>query len=74
MGEQEWRKVVKMKIKTKIGILLMATFLSFFQFNAIATCSCCMDILKIGKKAGYEIIANVLAMEAKAISTIPYKF
>jgi len=63
-----------MKIKTKIGILLTATFLSLLVFNAIATCSCCVDMLKIGKKAGNEIIANVLAMEAETVSNLSYEF
>jgi len=54
-----------MNIKAKIAIFLFAIFISLFLFNVIASCCCCgsVDILKIGKRAGYEIIANVLAQE-----------
>lgn len=54
-----------MNIKSKIAIFLFAIFISLFLFNAIASSCCCgsVDILKIGKRAGYEIIANVLAEE-----------
>jgi len=54
-----------MNIKAKIAIFLVAVLLALFEFNAITCCCCCGDILKIGKRAGYEIIANVLAREAK---------
>lgn len=57
-----------MKIKTKIAIFLTAVFLSLFVFNFICCCSHCVDILKIGKKAGYEIIANVLTVKAKTVT------
>jgi len=49
-----------MKFKTKVAIFSMAAFLTFVQFNLIAF-SPAVDLLKIGKEAGYEIIANVLA-------------
>ncbi len=54
-----------MNIKAKIAVFLFAIFISLFLFNAIASCCCCgsLDILKIGKRAGYEIIANVLAQD-----------
>ena len=54
-----------MNIKAKIAVFLFAIFISLFLFNAITSCCCCgtVDILKIGKRAGYEIIANVLAEE-----------
>ena len=54
-----------MKFKAKILIFLIAVCLSLLQFNIIASCSCFEDILKIGKKAGYEIIANVVSAEAQ---------
>ncbi len=52
-----------MKIKTKIAIFLLAVFISVIGFNVVA--SSAADMIKIGKKAGYEIISNVLAMEKK---------
>jgi len=59
-----------MKIKTKIAIFLTAVFLSLFVFNFICCCSQCVDVLKIGKKAGYEIIANVLTVKAKTVAKL----
>jgi len=51
-----------MKIKTKIAIFLIAFFFSFIEFHLIVSCGCFVDMLKIGRKAGYEIIANTLVM------------
>ncbi len=67
----KWGKAGKMNIKARIAIFLFAIFISLFLFNAIASCCCCgsVDILKIGKRAGYEIIANVLAEEALMIAS-----
>jgi hypothetical protein len=50
---------VNMNFKTKVVIFLMATFISLAVFSLISAPA--VDIMKIGKKAGYEIIANVLA-------------
>ena len=50
-----------MKLRTKMAILLVAALLTFAGFNLMVTSSSAVDILKIGKQAGYEIIANVLA-------------
>lgn len=50
---------VKMKLREKIGIFLLAVFISFAAFSMIAAPA--VDIVKIGKYAGYEIISNVLA-------------
>ena len=52
-----------MKFKAKILIFLIAVCLSLLEFSFIASCSCFEDIIKVGKKAGYEIIANVVAAE-----------
>lgn len=49
-----------MRFRTKIAILLVSVLLTFFGFNMIAS-SGALDIIKVGKQAGYEIIANVLA-------------
>ncbi|OGD37865.1 MAG: hypothetical protein A2V45_03850 [Candidatus Aminicenantes bacterium RBG_19FT_COMBO_58_17] len=53
-------KEVKMSFKAKIAIFLLATLITLTGFNLIASSSA-LDILKMGKRAGYEIIANVLA-------------
>jgi hypothetical protein len=52
-----------MRFRTKVAILIAAMLLTFFSFNMIA--SSAVDIVKVGKLAGNEIIANVLA-KAKA--------
>lgn len=49
-----------MNIKAKIAIFLVAILLTFLGFNLIAS-SGAVDLLKVGKKAGYRIIANVSA-------------
>ena len=48
-----------MKLRTKLAILMIATLLTFIGFNMIASSSY-VDILEMGKKAGYEIIINTL--------------
>jgi len=48
-----------MRLKTKIEIFLMAIVLTFFLFNMMIPPSA-VELLKIGKQAGYEIIANVV--------------
>jgi hypothetical protein len=50
---------VKMRLIGKIGIFVLAVFISFVAFSMIAAPA--VDIVKIGKYAGYEIISNVLA-------------
>lgn len=49
-----------MNFKAKVAILLAAALLSLAGFNLIASSSA-VDMMKIGKKAGYKIIANVVA-------------
>ena len=51
-----------MKLRTKFAIFLMAVLLTFVGFNLIAF-SPAVDLLRLGKEAGNEIIANVLAKE-----------
>lgn len=53
-----------MRFKEKIGILALAMFLSFAAFSMIAAPA--IDIVKVGKYAGYEIISNVLAQADSA--------
>ena len=48
-----------MKLRVKLAILMIATLLTFVGFNLIASSSV-VDMLKISKKAGHEIIANTL--------------
>ena len=57
----------KMKLRDKLAIFLVAVLITFVGFSLIASPS--VDILKIGKKAGYEIISNVLAKEANAAAS-----
>ena len=47
-----------MKIKEKLAIFLVAALISFVGFSLIASSS--VDIVKVGKAAGYEIIDNYL--------------
>ena len=49
-----------MKIRTKVAILLIAVLLTFAGFSLIAT-SGADDLVRVGSKAGYEIISNFLA-------------
>jgi hypothetical protein len=57
----------KMKLRDKLVIFLVAALITFVGFSLIASPS--LDMLKVGKKAGYEIISNVLANEANAAAS-----
>lgn len=48
-----------MRFRTKAAILIASMLLTFAGFNLIASTS--MDIIRIGKQAGNEISANMLA-------------
>lgn len=48
-----------MRLITKIEIFFVAIVLTFFLFNMIIPSSA-MELIKIGKQAGYEIISNVV--------------
>lgn len=54
-----------MKLRTKTAILMMAVLLTFVGFSLIA--SPAIEIMTIGKEAGYEIISNYLA-KAETVS------
>jgi len=54
-----------MKLRTKTAILMMAVLLTFVGFSLIASPS--IEIMKVGKEAGYEIISNYLA-KAETVS------
>ena len=51
---------LKMKTKQKLAILLIAVLLTFVGFSLIAS-PAAIELVKVGKEAGYEIISNVLA-------------
>ncbi len=55
-----------MRFKTKVAIFMLAVLLTFIGFNLMIS-SAAVDLVKVGNKAGYEIISNVLASE----QTIP---
>jgi len=48
-----------MRLITNVEIFLMAVILTFFLFNMIISPSA-VELIKIGKQAGYEIISNVV--------------
>jgi hypothetical protein len=52
------------KFKEKVAIFVVALLLSFLLFNTIGSSS--IDLLRIGKEAGNEIITNYLANEGKS--------
>jgi len=45
-----------MKLITKIGILIVAVAISFFEFNWMACCSGCVDVLNRTPKTNFEIV------------------
>ena len=53
-----------MKLRAKLAILMISILITLIGFNLMVSSSA-VDMVKIGKKAGYRIIANVLAEEAK---------
>jgi len=53
-----------MKFKTKAAIFLAALALTIIGFNLIAAPS--IEVFRIGKEAGYQIIANYLENTAAA--------
>ncbi len=48
-----------MRLIARIEIFFIAIVLTFFLFNMIIPPSA-MELIKIGKQAGYEIISNVV--------------
>ncbi|MGD9344218.1 MAG: hypothetical protein PVH84_00030 [Candidatus Aminicenantes bacterium] len=45
-----------MKLITKIGILIMAVALTFLEFNWMACCSGCADVIKQEPQTNFEIV------------------
>jgi hypothetical protein len=54
------KKEKTMKLRTKIAIFMIAMMLTFIGFN-LMTPSAAVELTKVGKEAGYEIISNMLA-------------
>jgi hypothetical protein len=54
-----------MRKTSKLAIFALATLLSLAMFNMIASPSV-VDMLVMGKEAGYHMISNHLAMQVKA--------
>lgn len=61
-----------MSFKTKVAIFLLAAFISLAGFNLIASSSA-LDLMKIGKQAGLEIISNFLAKTETTHYQVPVK-
>jgi hypothetical protein len=45
-----------MKLITKIGILIMAIALTFLEFNWMACCSGCADVISQEPQTNFEIV------------------
>jgi hypothetical protein len=58
-NDENLKRRQTMKFKTKFVIFLAAVLISFVGFTLIA--SPIVDVLVIGKEAGYEQISNFLA-------------
>jgi hypothetical protein len=62
------KQEVKMRFKQKFAIFVLAVLLTFVGFNLLTSPSA-VELVKVGKQAGYEIIANVLAGAGASLST-----
>ena len=54
-----------MKLRTKAAIFMAAILLTFIGFSLMASPT--VEIMKVGKEAGYEIISNYL-IKAEAVT------
>jgi len=59
-----------MRLRMRVAVFMLAVLITFVGFNIIVS-STAVDLLKIGKEAGYEIIANFLA---KGETATPHSF
>jgi len=59
-----------MNFKTKVAIMLVAVLLTLAGFNLIIS-SAALELAKVGKQAGSEIIANYLARVEAATPKTP---
>jgi hypothetical protein len=71
MREENENRRTKMKIRTKLGILIIAVVISILGFNLIVSTS--VPIFQVAKAADYEMIGNYLAKVNTAASSYePY--
>jgi len=56
-----------MNWKEKIVIFALATLITLIGFN-LMTSSSAVDLIKVGKHAGYEIVSNFLAKNSTGSS------
>jgi hypothetical protein len=61
------KQEVKMRFKQKFAIFVLALLLTFVGFNLLTSPSA-LELVKVGKQAGYEIIANVLTEAGVGVS------
>ena len=59
-----------MKLREKTAIFIVAVLITFVGFSLIAAPS--ESMLRIGKEAGYEIIANYLAKAANNLTVYSF--
>jgi len=52
-----------MKLRSKIGIFLLSCVITFIGFSLLIPAGA-VDLMKIGKTNGYEIVSNVLVVKA----------
>jgi hypothetical protein len=53
----------KMKLRSKLGIFLISCVITFIGFSLLIPAGA-VDLIKIGKTNGYEIVSNVLVVKA----------
>jgi hypothetical protein len=59
MNKEKSRKETKMKLRERVLIFMAAVLITLVGFSLIS--SPAVDMVKVGKEAGYEIITNWLA-------------
>lgn len=52
-----------MKFRTKLGIFLISCVITFIGFSLLIPAGA-IDLMKIGKTNGYEIVSDVLVVKA----------
>jgi len=59
MSEKNLRKETKMKLRERVVIFMAAVLITLVGFSLISLPA--VEMVKVGKEAGYEIISNWLA-------------
>jgi len=59
MSEKNLRKEIEMKLRERALILIAAVLITLVGFSLISAPA--VEMVKVGKEAGYEIITNWLA-------------